>query len=138
MTTVFLKVHGPPMTVGQPPLVQQLQQRVEHLGVGLFDLVEEDHAVGPPPHRLGELAALLVAHVAGRGADEARDGVALLVLAHVDADHGPLVVKQELGQRPGQLGLAHAGRPQEDKAADGPVWILQPSPAAAHRVGHDA
>ena len=60
----------------------------------------------------------------------------LLVLAHVDADHGPVVVEEELGQRPGELGLAHARRAQEQERADGPVGVRQPGPAAADGVGH--
>ena len=45
----------------------------------------------------------------------------LLVLAHVDADHRPLVVEEELGERPGELGLADAGRAEEEERADRPV-----------------
>ena len=52
------------LAVGQPAVVEDLQQHVEHLGVRLLDLVEEDDRVRPPPHRLGQLAALLVADVA--------------------------------------------------------------------------
>ena len=90
---------------------------------------------GPAPHRLGELAALVVADVAGRRADEAGHRVLLHVLAHVDADHGPLVVEEELGQRPGQLGLADAGRPEEQERADRPVRVGEAGPAAADGVG---
>ena len=104
--------------------------------VRLLDLVEEDHAVGPAADRLGELAALLEADVAGRGADQAGHRVLFLVLRHVDADHGPLVVEEELGQGAGQLGLADAGRPQEDERADGPIRILQPGAGADDRLGH--
>ena len=64
------------------------------------------------------------------------DGVLLHVLAHVDADHGPLVVEEELGQRPGQLGLADAGRAEEQERADRPVGVGQAGPAAADGVGH--
>ena len=74
---------------------------------------------------LGELAAPLVAHVAGRRADQPVDGVILLVLAHVEHDHGVLAAEHELGQRLGQLGLAHAGRAEEEERADGPLRILQ-------------
>ena len=75
------------LAVGEAAVVEHLQQHVEDLGVRLLDLVEQDHRVRAPAHGLGELAALLVADVAGRGADEARDGELLAVLAHVDADH---------------------------------------------------
>ena len=63
--------------------------------------VEQEHRVGAPAHGLGELAALVEAHVAGRRADQPRDRVALHVLAHVDADHRPLVDEHELVERPG-------------------------------------
>ena len=79
-------------------------------GVRLLDLVEQDHRVRPAAHRLGQLAALLVSDVAGRGTDEPCHRVLLGVLAHVDADHGARVVEQEVGERLGQLGLADAGR----------------------------
>ena len=92
------------------------------------------HRVGPAADGLGEVAALLVADVAGRRADQPGHGVPLHELAHVEADHGVLVVEQELGQRLRQLGLAHAGGPQEDERADGPVGVLQAGAAAAHGV----
>ena len=46
------------MGVSDPAVVQDLQQDVEHVGVGLLDLVEEDDAVGLAAHLLGELARL--------------------------------------------------------------------------------
>ncbi len=93
------EVDGAALAVGEPTVVEHLEQDVEGLRVRLLDLVEQDHRVGPAADRLGELAALLVADVARRRADEARDGVPLGVLRHVDADHGPLVVEEEVGER---------------------------------------
>ncbi len=58
----------------------------------------------------------------------------LLVLAHVDADHRPLVVEQEVGQRPRELGLADAGRAEEQERPDRTVRIGQTGAAAADRV----
>ena len=124
------------LTVGQAPVVQQLQQRVEHVRVRLLDLVEQDHGVGPAPHRFGQLPALVVADVSGRRADEPRHRVLLHVFGHVDADHVRLVVEQEVGERPRQLGLADAGRAQKDERADGPIRVLQTGARAAHRVRH--
>ena len=105
-----LEVDRAALAVGQPAVVHDLQQDPEHVGVGLLDLVEQDHGVGAAADGLGELAALVVAHVARGRADEPRDRVLLHVLRHVDADHRVLRVEHELGQRAGQLGLAHAGR----------------------------
>ncbi len=54
------------LAVGEAPVVEHLEQDVEHVGVRLLDLVEQHDAVGPAAHRLGELAALVVADVARR------------------------------------------------------------------------
>jgi DNA-binding transcriptional LysR family regulator len=68
--------HGVPevdrtsLGVGEAPVVQDLEERVEDVRVRLLDLVEEDDRVGLPPHGLGELAALLIADVARRCAHE--------------------------------------------------------------------
>ena len=40
ITTVLREVHGAALAVGQPAVVEHLQQDVEHVGVGLLDLVE--------------------------------------------------------------------------------------------------
>jgi len=64
--------------------------------------------------------------------------VPFLVLAHVNAHHGVLVVEEELGQGARQFGLAHAGRPQEEKGAHRSVRVLQAGPATAHGVGDGA
>ena len=82
-------------------------------------------------HGLGELAALLVADVAGRRADEAADRVLLHVLGHVERDQRVLVAEQELGERLGQLGLADAGGPEEDERAARALRVLEAGPGAA-------
>src|SRR5215475_6405547 len=90
----------------------------------------------PSSDRLGQLATLLVPDVAGRGAHQPGDRVLFAVLAHVDADHGPLVVEEELGERLGQLGLADARRPEEQERSGRPVRVGDPGPGPAHRVRH--
>ena len=130
-----LEVDGAALAVGQAAVVEDLQQDVEDVGVGLFDFVEKDDAVGPAADGFGELAAFLEADVAGRRADQAGDGVLLLVLGHVDADHGVLVVEEKLGERARQFGFADAGGAQEDEAADGPVGVLEAGAGALHGIG---
>ena len=129
-----LEVDRPALAVGQPPVVEQLEQDVEHFGVRLLDLVEQHDGVRTAAHRLGQLAGLLVADVAGRRADHARHRVLLLVLRHVDAHHRLLVVEQELGERARQLGLADAGRTEEEEAAERTVGILQSGARAADGI----
>ena len=69
-----LEVHRAALAVGQPPVVEELQQHVEHFRVRLLDLVEQHDGVRTPPDRLGELAGLVVADVPG-GAPIMRDTV---------------------------------------------------------------
>ena len=89
--------------------------------------------IGPPPHRFGQRAALVVADIARRRADQPRDRMLLHVFRHVDAHERVLVVEQIFRERLGQLGLADAGRAQEHERADRPVRVLQAGARAAHR-----
>src|SRR3990172_2160138 len=100
-----LEVDEPALAVLHPALVEDLEEDLVDVRVGLLDLVEQHHAVGAPPHRLGEHAALAVADVAGGGTLERRDGVRLLELAHVDGDEVLLAAVQCLGQREGEQNL---------------------------------
>ena len=131
------EIDGAALGVGEAAVVEDLQEDVEDVGVGLLDLVEEDDGVGPAADGLGELAALVVADVAGRRSDEAGDGVLLHVLGHVDADHGGFVVEEELGEGAGGLGFADAGGAEEDEAADGTLGVGEAGAAAADGVGDD-
>ncbi len=132
------EINDMPLSIGQAAIVEDLQQRVPHLGMGFFDLVEEDHPVGAAAHSLGELTAFFVTHVPWGRAEQPRDGVLLVVLAHVNAHQGILIVKHEFGQRLGKLGFAHAGRPDEDERADGAFGVFEAGAGAADGIGDGA
>ena len=123
------------MAVCQPTVVKHLQQHVEDVGVCLLDLVEQDDRVRPAADCLGQLAAVVMADIPGRCADQAADRVPFQVFRHVDANYGALVVEQRFGQRTRQLGLAHTGRAQEQKTPYGPIRLAQPGPAAPDGIG---
>ena len=120
------------LPVGQPAIVEHLQQHVEHVRMRLLDLVEEHDLIGPAPHRFGQRAALLVTDVSRRRADQARDRMFLHVFRHVDADQRIFIVEQVFRQRFGQLGLADAGRAKKHERTDRPVRILQSGARAPH------
>ena len=104
------------MGVGDVPVVQDLEQHVEHVGVGLLDLVEEDDGVGLAADLLGELAGVVIAHIPRGGADDPGDRVLLHELGHIQPDEGLGRVEQVGGQLLDQLGLAHAGGAHKDEA----------------------
>ena len=103
--------------------------------MGLLHLVEQNHGVRTTAHGLGELAALVVTHVSRGRTDQTLDAELLHVLGHVDTHERALIIEQALGQRLGELGLAHAGGAQEEEAADGLVRIGEARTAAAHSCG---
>ena len=48
-----LKVHRPPLGIGNPPIIQHLEQYVEYVRMSLFYLIEQDHGIWLPADRLG-------------------------------------------------------------------------------------
>ena len=61
-----LEVDSAALCVGEPAVLEDLQQGIEHVGMGLFDLVEQHDRERLAPDRLGQLAALLVTDVPRR------------------------------------------------------------------------
>ena len=108
-------------------MVHDLQQQVEDIRMGLLDLIQQQHAVRMLGDRLGEQAALVEADIARRRADQARDGMPLHVLGHVEADELDAHRDRQL---PGDLGLADAGGTCEQETADRLALIAQA------RAGH--
>ncbi len=96
-------------------VVHHLQQDVEEVRMRLLDLVEQQHGVRRLADGVGEQPALIEADVAGRRADQARHGVRLHVLAHVEAQE---LDAEDRRQLLGDLGLADARRAGEQERAD--------------------
>ena len=95
----------------------------------------EHHRVRAPPDLLGQEPAFFVADVAGRRAEQPGHGELLHVLRHVHADQRVLVAEQVLGQRTGQLGLAHAGRAEEHERAHRALGVLEAGARPADGAG---
>ena len=64
--------------------------------MGFLDFIEEHHGVGAAPHRFGELAPFVEAHIARRGTDQLADRMPLHKFRHVEADHR-LLTAEEIG-----------------------------------------
>src|ERR1035438_7224132 len=60
----------------------------------------------------------------------------LHILRHIDAHHGVLVVEQKFRQRPRQLGLTDARRPEENERTNRAVGIAESGARTPDGVGH--
>ena len=116
------------VVVGQFAVVHHLQQDVEQVRVRFFDFVEQQHAMRMLVDGVGEQPALVEADIARRRADQARDGVALHIFAHVEAEQFDA---HDRGELLGDLGLADAGGTGEQVTADGLLGLAQTRPAPA-------
>ena len=76
------------MGIGDLAVVQDLEQHVQHIGMGLFDLVEQNDGIGLPADLLRQLARLVIAHIARRGAHDPGHGVLLHEFRHIQPDQG--------------------------------------------------
>ena len=117
------KVHGSALSISQAAIVQHLQQDVEHIGMCLFHLIEQQHRIGFAPHRLGQVAALLVTHITWGRTYQTGHRVFFHEFTHVNAHQMVDTVKQKSSQGLAQLGFTHASRAQEQKRTCGPIGV---------------
>ena len=130
------EVHEAPVAIGESALVEHLQQQVEDIAVGLLYLIEQNDRVGLAAYSLRQLSTLLVAHIARRRTDESADIERLSVLRHVHPDECVSRPEHKLSQLLGQIGLAHAGGPEEHEGADGVVRVFQSHAVALYGAHH--
>ena len=83
--------------------------------MSLLNLIKKHHRIRLATHGFGQLAALVIAHIARRRAHKATYRMALLILAHIDTRHHVFIIEQELGESLGKLGLAHSSRTHEQE-----------------------
>ncbi len=135
-----LEAHAPALAVGQHAVLEDREQEVVHARVGLLDLVEEHHALGVLRDQLGQLPAVLVAHVAGRRADQLRVLVRQRVLGAVDAHQAlvALAAEELAGERLGEFGLARAGAAEQQEGRERTALAGETRGALLDRAHHRA
>ena len=126
------EVDAPPAGIRQESVLHDLQQQAADVRVRLFQLVEQHKTVGPAAHTFGQLAALVVADVARRRADKARDREFFHIFRHIHADHCVFTAVNGLGQRLAQLRLADARRPEEQHGRRGALLLGKAASPAPH------
>ena len=100
-----------------------MQKYIENIGVRFFNFVEQYYRVGSAANCFGKLTALFVADVSRRRSDKAAYAEFLHVFRHIYTHHVFLIVEKRLSQRFCKLGLADAGRTEEEERADGLVRV---------------
>ena len=129
------EVHQPSLSVGQPSVVQDLEQDVEHIRMGLLDLIEQHDRIRTPPDDLGQLSALVVTDISRGCSDQTRYAELLHVLRHVYAGQGLLVIEQHACQNLCQLRLSDSGRACEQERSERPVVVADTGLVAPDGVG---
>ncbi len=120
------------MMIGQLAIVHHLKQDVEQIGMRLFDLVEQQHAMRLLVDRIGQQPTLIVANIARRSADQATDRMAFHIFGHVETLQRDAKYR---GKLPRYLSLADTGRAGEQVVADRLVGIAQAGTRKLDRRG---
>ena len=81
-----LEVDLAAFAVFQHALIKYLEEKLHHVRMRLFDLVKQHYRIRFAPDRLGQHAAFAVADISRRRTLETRNGVCLLVFAHIYRD----------------------------------------------------
>src|SRR5260370_34002657 len=116
--------------------MERVKERDKHVLVRFFYFVEENDRIRPAPDRFTQLAAFLVTDVTRRRTDQSRDGVFLHVFAHVDPDHGVLVVEQKFRERARKLGFTNTGWPEKNERTNWTIRVLQAGAGTTDGVGN--
>ncbi len=104
------EVDRSPLPVGETPVVEYLQQNVEHIRVRFFHFIQQDDGIGTTAHRLGQATALFIADVSRRRTDsDAGTECFSIKLGHIDTHHRVVAIEHKVSQRFTQLGFTDPG-----------------------------
>ena len=125
-----LKVDRSALGIGDPAVIQNLEQNIHDVRMGLFNFVKQDHRIGLAADFFGQLAGLVIADIARRRSDHFGDGVLLHILGHIKANQGLDRFKELIRQTLDKLGFSDAGRADKDKG-NRPPFCADAGAAAA-------
>lgn len=93
--------------------------------------------MGTGTYRLRELAAITVADVARRRADESGDAMTLSELTHIDTNQRLFTAEDLPRQCLRQIRLPYARRAKEEEGSDGMLSVTQPETSTLHGTADD-
>ena len=103
------------------------------------EVLEQHHGARPPAERRDERILILVADVARRRTDQAREGVHLGVVSELEPDERLAAAEDLDGEAAREVRFAHARRSCEEHDRLGPVARRGPQPTrneVARRLPH--
>ena len=103
-------------------MVHHLQQDIEEIRMGFFNLIKQQHCIGTLVDRVREQSALIEPNVARRRADKPRYGMLFHVFAHVKANKFDTHSVRQLLRH---LGLPDARGAREEETTDGFLGMTQ-------------
>ncbi len=130
-----LEIDGASLSVCHSAIIKHLEQDVEYFRMRLLGLVKQDNAVRMSSDRFGQLSAFIVADVSRWCADQSGDGVFLHVLAHINTCHSVRIVKQEFGERFGEMRFTDTSRSHEKERTERSIRITETDASASNRIG---
>ncbi|GKT46678.1 uncharacterized protein ColSpa_06859 [Colletotrichum spaethianum] len=130
-----LGVDNTTLAVGDTAVVHELEEDGEYLLGSLLHLIEEEDGERLAAEGLGELTTGIVADVSRGSTNHPAKSMSLLVLGHVEADHGLGVVEEELGKGLGQESLTGT-RGTAEQEAGWLVGVAETRPLKADGVGN--
>ena len=105
-------------------MIHHLQQQVKHFRVRLLDFIEQQHTMRVLVDCFCQQTALVIAHIARRGTDQARYSMSLHVFRHIKAYK---LDTEHLGQLLGDLSLTNPCRAGKQKRTFGLLRRFQAS-----------
>ena len=85
--------------------------------MSFFNFIEQHNRIRFSSYGFGKLATFFVPDITWRRSNQPRNRMTFLVFRHINADHRPFIVKEELGKSTRELGFPHARRPQKEQHA---------------------
>ncbi len=132
---VFLKVDLSTFPVFHSALVENLEKKLEHVGMRFLNFIQQHHRIGPAADRFGEDAALSISDVSWRRAFQRRHGVRFLEFRHVDGDHVALASVKQIREGERRFCFSHAAGTDKKENADRLLGILHAGAGSANALG---
>ena len=92
------EVHQTTITICQSTFIQHLQEHVEHIAMGLLDLIQQNDRVGTTTNTLCQLSTFLITDISRRCTHQTRGIETLRILTHIDTDERISCAKHDLCQ----------------------------------------